>query len=112
MWSLLEQICWSVKLKCHLIGGNGKYNMANIKERYFNICTSEIVCPYCGYEISDSWELTCDDDEYECDECGKKFHYYREVDVHYTTHRISDDGKVDYWDDLIKEEQTKNKAGV
>jgi len=85
--------------------------MANIKERYFNICTSEIVCPYCGHEISDSWELTCDDDDYECDDCGKKFHYYREVDVHYTTHRIGDDGKVDYWDDLIKEEQTKNKAG-
>ena len=38
--------------------------MANIKERYFNICTSEIVCPYCGHEISDSWELTCDDDDY------------------------------------------------
>lgn len=86
--------------------------MANIKERYFNICTSEIVCPYCGYEMSDSWELSCDDDEYECDECGKKFHYYREVDVHYTTHRIGDNGKVDYWDDLIKEEQAKNKAGV
>lgn len=86
--------------------------MANINEKYFNMLTHEIVCPYCGHEMTDSWELSEDDDEYECEACEKTFHYCREIDVRYTTHRINDDGKVDYWDDLIKKEQEKNKAGI
>ena len=40
------------------------------------------------------------------------FHYEREVTVTYWSHRIKEDGKVDYYDDLIKEEQEKNKAGI
>jgi hypothetical protein len=85
--------------------------MANTKEKYFNIDTDEVVCPYCGAEVMDSWELP-DCDDIECWECGKKFHYEREVTVTYWSHRIKEDGKVDYYDDLIKEEQEKNKAGI
>ena len=39
--------------------------------------TKEIVCPYCGAELSDSWKFE-DDDFHECD-CGKKFISTRDV---------------------------------
>ena len=38
--------------------------------------TDEIVCPYCGYEISDSWEYS-DSDDQQCCACDKHFHYNR-----------------------------------
>lgn len=54
--------------------------------------TENIVCPYCGYEESDSWEHRYDyDDEYECEECGKKFSWERIIDVSYTSKKIKED---------------------
>jgi predicted RNA-binding Zn-ribbon protein involved in translation (DUF1610 family) len=47
--------------------------------------TDEIVCPWCGHEISDSWEVEADDGDYECPECGNEFCYCREVSVTYST---------------------------
>jgi DNA-directed RNA polymerase subunit RPC12/RpoP len=47
--------------------------------------TKEIVCPYCGYEQGDSWEYDGECDELECAECGKKFHYSRDISVSYST---------------------------
>lgn len=46
--------------------------------------TDELVCPYCGYEYSNSWELD-DDDELVCPECLKIFIYYREITYHYVS---------------------------
>lgn len=82
--------------------------MADITKRWFNDGTDEITCPYCGAEWSDSWEMS-DSGEEICDECGNKFWYEREVSVSYTSHRISDDGEVDYCDDLIKKEQQSRR---
>lgn len=46
--------------------------MDEIEER-----ESEITCPYCKHERTDSWESGLDNDEDfmedECEECGKKF---------------------------------------
>ena len=50
--------------------------------------TSEIVCPYCGHEHSDSWELNHDSGEFECYECEKEFHYERSITVDYSTNKI------------------------
>jgi hypothetical protein len=47
--------------------------------------TDEIVCPYCGYEFSDSWEIGADSGEEECYECGEKFEFYRHIEVSYCT---------------------------
>jgi len=47
--------------------------------------TDEIVCPYCGYKSSESYEYEWDDGELECDGCGKEFSYCREIEVTYTT---------------------------
>jgi hypothetical protein len=51
--------------------------------------TDAIVCPYCGHEQSDSWEICGDrnDGETDCGECEKKFSYSRDFTVNYTTHK-------------------------
>ena len=53
--------------------------------------TQELKCPYCGEEISDSWELIIDDggyEEYECGECEKTFGYTCDHSVTFTSRRI------------------------
>ncbi len=51
--------------------------------------TREVVCPYCGYEFSDSWEFdsrnNCGVED--CGECGKEFSWVRDVEVTYTTEK-------------------------
>ena len=49
-------------------------------------CTDEITCPYCGYEMSDSWEFS-NDTYYTCDECGKKYDIEVEHSVSYSTYK-------------------------
>ncbi len=53
--------------------------------------TSEIVCPYCGYEEGDSWEwqhfLELGECSGECGECGKEFYITMDVDVTYSTYK-------------------------
>ena len=61
----------------------------------------EIVCPYCGYEHSDSWEIATGDDwrkpvDYECDECGKAFIVDIEISTTYSSRiaaQIAEDKK-------------------
>lgn len=50
--------------------------------------TDEIVCPYCGLEHTDSWELDSDDGEYTCERCEYEFSYSRNISVDYSTHKI------------------------
>ena len=57
--------------------------------------TSEIVCPYCGYEHSDSWEWEQDElepsEDYECKDCGRTFIAERNVTVRYSTYPKKDE---------------------
>lgn len=48
--------------------------------------TQEAVCPYCGAEQSDSWELE-DNDEYYCDECENDYLITRHTEITYCTHK-------------------------
>jgi hypothetical protein len=55
--------------------------------------TEEIVCPHCGYEFSDSYELFefhNSHGEYnvgvECDECSKEFNAGRCIEVTYSSY--------------------------
>ncbi len=45
------------------------------KSKFDHNYTSEVVCPYCGYEFLDSWEIAdgYDGSDYECRDCGKLF---------------------------------------
>ncbi len=45
--------------------------------------TDEVVCPYCGAEQGESWELADNNDDYDCNECGKVFGYERDIEVTY-----------------------------
>lgn len=52
--------------------------------------TDEIVCPYCGYEFSDSYEFfewNDGDAEPECEECGKEFIVCRYIDIKYNSYK-------------------------
>lgn len=42
-----------------------------------------LMCPYCGYENPDSFELSDEDDEYVCPQCGSTLKYNREIRVYY-----------------------------
>jgi len=50
--------------------------------------TDEMICPHCGYEYSDSWELQSESDEIICDDCGNEFRYERIVTAEYITSKI------------------------
>lgn len=49
--------------------------------------TNEIVCPHCGYEHRDSWELERDDGDTECHSCEKPFQYSRLTSVTYSSNK-------------------------
>jgi protein-arginine kinase activator protein McsA len=55
----------------------------NIEHEY----TREIVCPYCGYESSDSWDFSENEGLLECGECYKNFYFRRIVTVEYSTEK-------------------------
>jgi len=49
---------------------------------------NEVTCPYCGYSISDSWDLDGDDGEddvMECGNCWKKFVWWRNIRISYSS---------------------------
>ena len=53
--------------------------------------TPNAVCPHCGYEGRDSWELGGGSDETgetECGRCERIFRWSREIEVTYTTEVI------------------------
>jgi hypothetical protein len=53
--------------------------------------TDELVCPYCGYEDSDSWEYfsrSGDSTNAECGECGKTFRASQNVTVDYSSKKL------------------------
>jgi len=56
--------------------------------------TREAVCPYCGWENSDSWELRLDGDgdstTIKCGECEKEFKVYLNLEVTYSTEKIEE----------------------
>jgi hypothetical protein len=51
--------------------------------------TRDIVCPYCGHEHRDSWEISKNEDgaggDMECQECDKTFSWHCTVSVDYCT---------------------------
>ncbi len=60
--------------------------------------THELVCPYCGGEMSDSWEYGSggeEDSEADCGHCSRTFRYSRNVSVSYTTYPIMGPHRLD-----------------
>jgi hypothetical protein len=62
-----------------------------MNEEFDTDCTDEPVCPWCGEEQSDAWELfsasSSDCEETECDTCGKDILITQQVSVSYSTRK-------------------------
>jgi DNA-directed RNA polymerase subunit RPC12/RpoP len=61
--------------------------------------TDEVVCPYCGYEFSDSWEFLGGSPTYLTPTCGnekceKEFEVLCEYSVNFTSSKKNDDNKI------------------
>lgn len=50
--------------------------------------TMNLVCPYCGYEDKDGWELSDNDGETYCGRCDEEFSYTRNISISYCTSKI------------------------
>jgi transposase-like protein len=67
--------------------------------------TKDIICPYCGYEDTESYEMEGEEGgwndatgEYKCPECNMKFHWRRSVSVKYVTTKLcTENGKKHTW---------------
>lgn len=52
--------------------------------------TSEIVCPHCGYEFSESYEISPNEEDIgkiQCEQCEKFFYATRNVEITYDTEK-------------------------
>ena len=58
--------------------------------------TDEIVCPWCGYQFSESYEFDGDSGDIECgnEGCEKPFFYEREMEPFYSTVKLDSKGKA------------------
>lgn len=57
--------------------------------------TDEVVCPYCGFEHTDSWEWFSGAANYnskkiECEDCNRKFEAEADQRTYYSTSKIED----------------------
>jgi len=59
--------------------------------------TDQIVCPYCGEEVSDSWELDGECGEFDCESCGNTYKWERVVTIEYST-RKKKNRRIILWD--------------
>jgi len=49
--------------------------------------TDEMICPHCGYIVTEAWEITGsrESGEHDCEECGKSFAWTENMTIRYTT---------------------------
>lgn len=65
----------------------------------------EIICPYCGFKISDPYEYGLDDGDYleiECPECEKTFGVSLEITYTYRSNKRAKDYQGEVIDDAKK----------
>lgn len=65
--------------------------------------TDEIVCPYCGYEFSDSWEFDMNHNstKIKCAECNKEFECEAETTIKYASAKLNCTGEHNMYVDLV-----------
>ena len=56
--------------------------------RFETRSTDQLVCPYCGHEDNDSWELGESDDRHQCGACDKFFKYDTQVSRTFFSERV------------------------
>ncbi len=79
--------------------------VSNPKSETSHRFVHEAVCPWCGYEHSDSWEYD-DGGTYCCDNCDNNFELSREITVMYYTAKVGEDEhKKWYEEELAKQSE-------
>ena len=51
----------------------------------------EPVCPFCGYKMTDAWEISDDESVHECSNCDSTYNVYRHTEVTYTTSKLKEE---------------------
>jgi hypothetical protein len=59
-----------------------------------HVATSAPVCPYCGYEMRDAWELDWGTEQVECGNCDKPYKVVVEYTATYWTEAINTNNEV------------------
>lgn len=59
---------------------------SRIKEGFSHDCEDEVICPNCGYEYGDSWEMR--EGKHDCPECEKSFELEAETSRTYSTKKL------------------------
>lgn len=54
------------------------------------VTASEATCPWCGYVLTDSWELSDEEESIECPNCYLSFSCTRNIDIDYTTRQLEE----------------------
>ncbi len=89
-------IAWGTREGAFLCGNcEERERHASIAERqakgFEHEYTGEVVCPHCGYEEVDSWEMHDHDDDRECPDCKQKYQYERIITCEYSSSKIGED---------------------
>lgn len=64
--------------------------MSPSKTSKFNTCDlDEVMCPYCGHQHSDIWEL--EGGRCQCHDCGREFKLEVQETVTYSTYKIEEE---------------------
>lgn len=67
--------------------------------------TDEMICPYCYQQVYDDTRYIARNAgntvEYTCEHCEKKFWAYAQMDLHYTTTKMDENGSeiTEWYDD-------------
>ena len=72
--------------------------------------TSEMMCPYCGTESSDSWEYYDNDGTRTCYECENEYSYQRHVIAEYKTYKQGPDTFIEEANPLKLNTEEANDA--
>lgn len=71
-----------------------KKNVMGVEKVELNIDGEEheneenLICPFCGVEDYDSWELKEDEGETDCSSCGSEIKYQRNISIDYDSYPI------------------------
>lgn len=68
------------------------------------------VCPYCGHDHPDAWELDSDSGEMNCGVCNRAFSYSREIEVTYSTSPVMGPHRQDAMDQAEEAEHERHMA--
>ena len=84
--------------------------MSDEVEEFDTSYTEELVCPYCGYEHSDSWEIGDSENSSTCNNCDKNFKFDQQISRTFSTYptcQPGDEHKFNEWQHYLGKRWTR-----